>query len=110
MRSDSSSSKSAWVQLYEARKASFEMETRPPGRPPAPIPRKKVGITLSQGEISELEVWQERLSALLERKVSIGETIGILTRICSARSSRLANRKGYEGFEDLAELVSQMVG
>jgi hypothetical protein len=23
---------------------------------------------------------------------------------------RLANRKGYEGFEDLAELVSQMVG
>jgi hypothetical protein len=35
-------------------------------------PAKKVGNHPFPGEISELEVWQERLSALLERKVSIG--------------------------------------
>jgi hypothetical protein len=107
MASNSGSNKPAWIQLYEARRLAVEYETRSPGRPPAPIPRRKVGFTLSQGEIRELEVWQERFSRLLQRKVSAGETIGILVRISSARASRL-----MEGGEStsLADLVEIMIG
>jgi hypothetical protein len=107
MASNSGSNKPAWIQLYEARRLAVEYETRSPGRPPAPIPRRKVGFTLSQGEIRELEVWQERFSRLLQRKVSAGETIGILVRISSARASRL-----LEGGEStsLADLVEIMIG
>ena len=80
----------------------------PPGRPPAPIPRRKVGFTLSQGEMRELEVWQERFSQLLRRKVSVGETIGILTRICSARFDALGREPAT--WLSLADLVDRMIG
>ncbi|HHY89438.1 MAG TPA: hypothetical protein GYA06_11015 [Chloroflexi bacterium] len=102
-----SSSQNPWVQLYEARRVYNEPESRPPGRPPALIPRRKVGLTLSQGEISELSQWQQRFSTLLNRKVSTGETVGILTRICSAR---LANLETRPDFVSLHDLVEQMIG
>jgi len=89
MSSSSNTNRSAWVQLYEARRMSSEPETRSVGRPPGIVPRRKVGMTLSQGEISEIEHWQERFSRLLNRKVSAGETVGILTRICTSRFTRL---------------------
>lgn len=99
--------KPAWVQLYEARSRAAELDVRTPGRPPSPIPRRKTGLTLSQGEIHELENWQERLSVILRRKVSIGETVGILVRICTGRFSRLpASRQP----RSLVELVEAMVG
>jgi hypothetical protein len=65
-----------------------------------------VGVTLSQGEISELTVWQERFSELLERKVSVGETVGILTRISTARWNRLTESSPQE----LVDLVEAMIG
>jgi hypothetical protein len=100
--------KNAWVQLYQARQIKADlMETRSPGRPPSPVPRRKVGLTLSQGEITELDVWQQRFSELLGRKISTGETVGILTRICSARLSRMENN---EAFDSLVELVEKMIG
>lgn len=100
------SPKNAWVQLYQARQIKADIvETRPPGRPPSPVPRRKVGLTLSQGEINELETWQKRLSELMGRKVSTGETIGILTRICSARLNRIHS----DSFDSLIELVEKMV-
>lgn len=98
--------KSAWVQLYEARRIPVEVMTRSPGRPAAPIPRRKVGVTLSKGEVSELHVWQDRFSKLLGRKVSVGETVGILTRIATARWNRLEDIKPQE----LSELVERMMG
>lgn len=98
--------KSAWVQLYEARRVPVQVMMRSPGRPAAPIPRRKVGVTLSQGEISELTVWQERFSELLERKVSVGETVGILTRISTARWNRLLETSPKE----LVDLVEAMIG
>lgn len=106
MNATSNSKKSAWVQLYEARRVPVQVMVRSPGRPPAPIPRRKVGVTLSQGEISELTVWQERFSALLDRKVSVGETVGILTRISTARWNRLSELDPKE----LSELVERMIG
>jgi hypothetical protein len=99
--------KTAWTQLYEARRQMVEVETRSPGRPPAPIPRRKVGLTLSQGEINELEEWQNRFSALLNRKVSTGETMGILTRICTARYLRIASKSEPVALD---ELVEKMIG
>src|SRR5574338_235246 len=100
--------KNAWVQLYQARQNKADIvESRPPGRPPSPVPRRKVGLTLSQGEITELEAWQERLSDLMRRKLSTGETIGILTRICSQRISHVEEDGAVE---TLLELVERMVG
>ena len=114
MTSNPGNNKPAWVQLYEARRLDMEVEPRTPGRPPSPIPRRKVGFTLSQGEIRELEAWQDRFSRLLNRKVSTGETIGILTRVCTARFSRFGDRseKGHEPteFENLSALVERMIG
>jgi hypothetical protein len=107
MATNPSSNKPAWVQLYEARRLAVEYEPRSPGRPPAPIPRRKVGFTLSQGEIRELEVWQDRFTRLLQRKVSTGETIGILVRVSSARAARLLD--GSEP-SNLADLVDRMIG
>jgi hypothetical protein len=100
--------KSAWVQLYQARQIKADVtESRSPGRPPSPIPRRKVGLTLSQGEINEIEHWQERLSEMLGRKISAGETVGILTRIATARLGRINN---VESIDSLVELVEKMVG
>ncbi len=107
MSSSSNSNRSAWVQLYEARRISSEPEIRSVGRPPGIVPRHKVGMTLSQGEISEIEHWQERFSQLLERKVSAGETVGILTRICSSRFSRLEIE--ISGSE-LSDVVDKLIG
>lgn len=99
--------RNAWVQLYEARRIPNEQEGRSPGRPPGIVPRRKVGLTLSQGEITELENWRERLSGLLNRSVSAGETLGILTRICTTRYNHLKNP---EDIETLVELVEKLIG
>ncbi len=107
MATNTNSSKSAWVQLYEARSVPSEPESRSPGRPPGMIPRRKVGLTLSQGEISELERWQDRFSRIMGRKVSVGETVGILTRICSARLSNLGEELDAQV---LSMFVEKLVG
>lgn len=107
MKTGSSQTSNAWVQLYEARRQVNEPQARPVGRPPSMVPRTKVGLTLTRGEISELEEWQERLTTLLGRKVSIGETVGILSRICTARLDQLP--EDYRP-ADLNELVNRMVG
>ena len=99
--------RNAWVQLYEARRIPSDPEGRAPGRPPGIVPRRKVGMTLSQGEITELENWRERLSGLLRRSVSAGETIGILTRVCTTRYSRLQDQ---DDIVSLAQLVEKLIG
>ncbi len=103
-----SSPKSAWVQLYQARQVKADIvEQRQPGRPPSPIPRHKVGLTLSQGEVNEIEAWRERMSGLVGRKLSTGETVGILTRIATARLARIEKA---DAVESLADLVDKMIG
>jgi len=51
MASTQNVNRNAWVQLYEARRVPNEQEVRSPGRPPGVVPRRKVGLTLSQGEM-----------------------------------------------------------
>jgi hypothetical protein len=55
----------------------------------------------------EIDTWQDRLSPLLGRKISLGETAGILARICSARLPKVDNGKEAKS---LADLVNMMVG
>jgi hypothetical protein len=106
MKTGSSPTSNAWVQLYEARRMINEPQARPPGRPPSIVPRTKVGLTLTKGEVIELEEWQERFSTLLGRKVSVGETVGILSRICTARLDQI---QGKALPTDLNDLVDRMV-
>jgi hypothetical protein len=93
--------KTAWVQLYEARRPAPPPRTRPRGRPPRVAPRKATVVHLTAGERSEIDLWQKKLSPLLGRKVSLGETAGILARICSARLNRIENQDEIVSFADL---------
>jgi hypothetical protein len=70
------------------------------------VPRKKVGVTLSQGEINELSEWRDRLTEMVGRKVSTGEVIGILARICSMRYKNVSEDAEMK---ELADLVDVMV-
>ena len=104
---ESEITKPAWVQLYEARRASPPSRTRSRGRPARVTPRKATVVHLTDGERVEIDSWQKRISPLLGRKVSLGETAGILARICSARLPRI---NGDLSFDTLSDLVKLMVG
>jgi len=99
--------KPAWVQLYEARRSSPPSRTRSRGRPARVTPRKATVVHLTDGERVEIDAWQKMISPLLGRKVSLGETAGILARICSARLPRI---NGNLSFDTLSDLVKMMVG
>jgi hypothetical protein len=62
---------------------------------------------LTDGERSEINTWQDLLSPLLGRKVSLGETAGILARIASARLGELPEETQ---FGSLAELARTLIG
>lgn len=107
MKHDShSGSSNAWVQLYQARRITSDPQSRPPGRPPSLVPRHKVGLTLSKGEMAELTRWENRFSKMLNRKVSLGETVGILARICSSRLQLVPGEKARTLDELVASLIS----
>jgi hypothetical protein len=107
MKSESpNTSSNAWVQLYQARRITSDPQSRPPGRPPSLVPRHKVGLTLSKGEMAELARWQKRISKMLNRKVSLGETVGIISRICSARLALVPDERA----RNLDELVALLIG
>ncbi|OJX38917.1 MAG: hypothetical protein BGO78_11920 [Chloroflexi bacterium 44-23] len=107
MKHDShSNSSNAWVQLYQARRITSDPQSRPPGRPPSLVPRHKVGLTLSKGEIAELTKWENRFSKMLNRKVSLGETVGILARICSNRLAQVSGEKARSLDELVALIIS----
>jgi hypothetical protein len=99
--------KPAWVQLYEARRLMPPTRTRSRGRPPRVTPRKATVVHLTDGERAEIDAWQDRISPLLGRKASLGETAGILARICSARLPKVDEG---EQLDSLSELVRVMVG
>lgn len=100
-----SNNKPAWVQLYEARRPRPPQRTRPRGRPPRVTPRKATVFHLTDGERKELDAWQNRLSPLLGRKVSLGETAGILARIASARLKETSQDVTFESLADLARVL-----
>jgi hypothetical protein len=83
----------SWVMLLESRHA------RPPekepigtgdrGRPRLNVATTATSMTLSKGDREAIEFWQVQLSAVLNRKVSMGETVGFLARVCQERLTAL---------------------
>jgi hypothetical protein len=55
--------------------------------------------------MAELTKWQNRFSKMLGRKISLGETVGIISRICSARLQLVPGEKA----RNLDELVQLMI-
>lgn len=99
----------SWVLLHEARKKSdpvIDEPTSPIGRPPRPVPATKSSIYLTASDQDALHKWQKMLTGILERKPSLGETAGILAKICL---SRLQVIDGVDSFESLADLVELLV-
>jgi hypothetical protein len=55
--------------------------------------------------MAELAKWQTRLAKMVGRKISLGETVGILSRICSARFQLVPGEKA----RNLEELVQMLI-
>jgi hypothetical protein len=101
----------SWVLLLESRHA------RPPekepigtgerGRPRLNIATYQTSMTLSKGDREAIDFWQEQLSGMLNRKVSMGETVGFLARVCQERLVML-NENGQQP-ESLVDLVQSFV-
>ena len=107
---DQRSSRFPWTELIRIRgtKVSSKPEVKQsPGRPPMQFQFKKLTTTVTSGDKQALITWQERLRPLLQRKPSLGETAGILARICEERIQLLDI--DLESL-DLEEFVSLMVG
>jgi hypothetical protein len=102
----------SWLLLLESRHA------RPPekeptggtgerGRPRLNVATYPTSITLSKGDREAIDFWQGQLSTFLGRKVSIGETVGFLARVCQERITALGEA-GHQP-ESLEDLVQSIV-
>ncbi len=60
---------------------------------------------LADGECKEIDIWKERLSKLVGRQVSYGETGGILAQICSDRFTELDIDENDVSLEELVKLM-----
>lgn len=100
----------AWVRLYETGQAQANLRPSTglsPGRPPRTVPTRRTSVTFTTGDETAVTDWQARFTRLLGRKPSIGETMGILARVCAERLQVLdANPMP----DTLAELVTILVG
>jgi len=106
----SSSSRFPWTDLIRIRATKVHNQPEPrqtPGRPPMQFQFKKVTTNMTSGDKQALSDWQVRLRPILQRKPSLGETAGILARICEERLNQL---ELDEDLLDLDELVARMVG
>jgi hypothetical protein len=83
----------SWVLLMESRHAKPPQKeptgTGERGRPRLNVATSQTSMTLSKGDREAIEFWQGQLSRLLDRKVSMGETVGFLARICQERFTTL---------------------
>jgi hypothetical protein len=60
---------------------------------------------LADGECKEIDAWKTRLSKLVGRQVSYGETGGILAQICSDRFSALGIDENDVSLEALVKMM-----
>ncbi len=102
----------SWALLMESRHATPpEKEpviTAERGRPRLNVATSQTSMTLSKGDREAIEFWQEQLSLVLHRKVSMGETVGFLARACQERLA-LAGESGSP-IATLQDLVQALVG
>ena len=101
----------SWLMLIESRHA------RPPekeptgtgerGRPRLNVATSQTSMTLSKGDREAIEFWQAQLSAQLNRKVSMGETVGFLARVSQERLQLISEAENQP--QSLQELVHLFV-
>lgn len=101
----------AWLMLIETRHG------RPPekeptgtgerGRPRLNVATTQTSMTLSKGDREAIEFWQAQLSTHLDRKVSMGETVGFLARISQERLNLISDPETQP--QSLHELVQLFV-
>ena len=101
----------SWLMLIESRHA------RPPekeptgtgerGRPRLNVATTATSMTLSKGDREAIEYWQAQLSEHLNRKASMGETVGFLARVCMERYLAINDPEAQP--QSLQELVSLFV-
>jgi len=60
---------------------------------------------LADGECKEIDAWKARLSKLVGRQVSYGETGGILAQICSDRFAALGIDENDVSLEALVKMM-----
>jgi hypothetical protein len=79
----------SWLMLLESRHGKpperEPIGTGDRGRPRLTVATTQTSMTLSKGDREAIEFWQEQLSKMLDRKVSMGETVGFLARISQER-------------------------
>src|SRR5512133_2630500 len=100
----------SWLELYEAKTSDQPIRTtseRPRGRPPRVLAAKKRSVYLTSGEEETINRWQSLFSELFGRKVALGETTGILARICADRYDLLT---GGDRPASMPELIELLVG
>lgn len=101
----------SWLLLLESRHArppeKEPTSTSERGRPRLNVATYQTSVTLSKGDREAIDYWQEQLSTLIKRKVSMGETMGFLARICQERMAMMTE----QGFspQSLEEMVQVFV-
>ncbi len=98
----------SWTMLIESRHGKPpEKEptgTGERGRPRLNVATQQTSMTLSKGDREAIDFWQEHLSKLLNRKVSMGETVGFLARICQERLNVIDEVSDSESLQELVQL------
>jgi hypothetical protein len=77
------------------------------GRPRLNVATSQTSMTLSKGDREAIEFWQAQLSAQLDRKVSMGETVGFLARVSQERLQLISDPEALP--QSLQELVHLFV-
>jgi hypothetical protein len=102
----------SWALLLESRHAKppekEPMLTGERGRPRLNVATSQTSMTLSKGDREAIEFWQERLSSVLHRKASMGETVGFLARACQERLALTSDDDS--AIVTLQDLVQALVG
>jgi hypothetical protein len=99
----------SWLMLIESRHAKpperEPIGTGERGRPRLTVATSQTSMTLSKGDREAIEFWQGQLSAQLNRKVSMGETVGFLARVCQERFNIVSDPAVQpESLHDLVQL------
>ena len=100
---------SAWLELYTVQKsrAPRPAPAAGRGRPPRIGALKQLHSYISEADEELLVGWRDRFARLTGKTITLGETVGLLARICNNRIEML----GLKGDPDSIEaLVGLLVG
>ncbi len=100
----------SWVLLLESRHGKppekEPIGTGERGRPRLNVATYQTSMTLSKGDRESIDYWQDYLSTMLNRKLSMGETVGFLARVCQERMNLVNDPENQpKSLQDLVQLI-----